>query len=65
MLPHKPAKTTAKSEPRDSGAGDHSAGDCQTVSLRFAIELGPGDTALGAYCAALRIDVNLRLASNG
>jgi hypothetical protein len=59
MLAHQPAKPAAEGETRDPSAGHDPSGDCQAVSLRRAVELGPGDTALRTHSPVHRIDANL------
>ena len=53
ILAHQPAQAAAEGEPGDAGARNHPARDRQTVQLRLAIELGPGDATLRPCRAAL------------
>ena len=46
ILAHQPAQPATEREPGDPRAGDHPARYRQTMQLRLAIELGPGDATL-------------------
>ena len=58
VLAHQPAQPAAEGEPGDARGGDHAAGDRETVQLRLAVELAPGDAALRPHRSALGIDVD-------
>src|SRR5688572_33232818 len=46
ILAHQPTQPATERKPRDPRAGDHPARDRQTMQLRLAIELGPGQASL-------------------
>jgi hypothetical protein len=57
-LAHEPPEPPAKGEAREAGGGDQAAGRRESVRLHLAIELAPGDSALGADGAAGGVDVD-------
>src|SRR5205085_9434069 len=53
VLAHQPAQPAAEGEPGDARGGDHAAGHRQTMQLRLAVKLAPGDAALRPHRSAL------------
>ena len=58
VLAHQPAQSTAECESRDASGRHHTARDRQAVQLRLAVELGPGDAALGPHGTGVGVDVD-------